>query len=78
MPHISVSLWPGKSALQHQALSDAIVKSVVQTLGYGEDAISVGFAEVDPADWMEKVFQPEIAGRWTTLTKQPGYGPDVP
>ena len=75
MPHVTVTLWPGKSPAQKRALSEAIVENVVQALGYGEESVSVGFVEVGPGDWMTKVYEPEIAGRWDTLTKHPGYGP---
>lgn len=75
MPHVSVSLWPGKSPAQKQELTDAIVHSVTRLLGYGEDSVSVSFREVEPADWMSDVFEPEIAERWQSLTKLPGYVP---
>lgn len=75
MPHVTVSLWPGKSLQEKRQLSDAIVASIIGVLGYGEGYISVGFKEVAAADWMTSVYEPEIAGRWETLTKKPGYGP---
>lgn len=75
MPHITVSLWPGKSAEQKMHLSQAIVDSVTDILGYGEVSVSVSLVEVSPDDWMTKVYEPEIAGRWDMLTKKPGYGP---
>ncbi|WP_454281024.1 tautomerase family protein [Sphingomonas sp. Marseille-Q8236] len=74
MPHVIVKLWPGKSEAQKRALSDAIVRGVTSTLGYGEDAVSVGFEEVASTDWDARVFDPDILGQWTDLTKQPGYG----
>lgn len=46
----------------------------METLEYGEDAVSVAFEEVAPAEWTPRVYEPDIAGKWTTLTKQPGYG----
>lgn len=46
----------------------------METLGYSQDAVSVAFEEVDPAEWTAKVYEPDIAGKWATLTKQPGYG----
>lgn len=75
MPHVIVKLWPGKTHAQKQALSDAIVRGVVETLGYDDEAVSVGFDEVSSADWFAKVYGPDIQDRWHTLTKQPGYGP---
>jgi len=74
MPHVVVKLWPGKSDEQKQRLSDVIERGVMDVLGYGEESVSVGFEEVAPGDWTTKVYDPDILGRWTTLTKQPGYG----
>lgn len=78
MPHVAVSLWPGKSPEQKQQLTDAIVDSVTSLLGYGEESVSVALIEVEPDRWMDAVYQPEIAGRWEQLTKPPGYGPGAP
>ena len=44
------------------------------TIGYGADAVSVGFEEVSPADWSSRVYAPDIVGRWNTLLKAPGDG----
>lgn len=75
MPHIIVKLWPGKSGEQKQRLSDLITHAVMETLNYGEDAVSVAFEEVAPDAWTTQVYQPDILGQWDRLTKQPGYGP---
>jgi len=75
VPHVIVKLWPGKTQAQKQALSDAIVRDVTSTLGYGDESVSVGFEEVPAREWSGKVYGPDIQERWATLTKQPGYGP---
>jgi 4-oxalocrotonate tautomerase len=74
MPHVIVKLWP-KPEAQKRALADAITQSVVQHLGYGEEAVSVSFEEIAPADWTEMVYQPDILNGPGTLYKKPGYGP---
>ena len=74
MPHVIVKLWPGKSTYQKQRLTQTIMQGVTDILGYGEEAVSVAFQEVAPADWTSKVYEPEILGKWAELTKQPGYG----
>lgn len=74
MPHVIVKLWPGKSYDQKRRLTETITNGVMETFGYGEDAVSVAFEEVAPEDWTAKVYEPDIVGKWTTLTKQPGYG----
>jgi len=75
VPHVIVKLWPGKSEAQKRRLTDAIVESVSGILGYGDGSVSVGLEEVPPGDWMTDVYQPDIARKWPSLTKQPGYGP---
>ncbi len=73
MPHIIVKLWPGKSDSQKQRLTELIMSGVTQALGYSEEAVSVAFEEVAPAEWKLKVFEPDIVEKWSTLTKMPGY-----
>lgn len=74
MPHVIVELWPGNSDDQKRRLTDTITRGVMETLGYGKDAVSVAFEEVAPAEWTPKVYEPDIAGKWADLTEQPGYG----
>ena len=75
MPHVIVKLWPGKSDEQKRMLSDAIVRDVTTILNCGDESVSVGFEEVAPQSWTERVFEPDILGSWDNLTKEPGYGP---
>jgi 4-oxalocrotonate tautomerase len=75
VPHVIVKLWPRKTQPQKQALSDATVRDVISTLGYGGEYLSVGFEEVPSAAWSAKVYGPDIQDRWATLTKRPRYGP---
>lgn len=75
MPHIIVKLWPGQPASAKQRLADAIVRDVEQALGLGDESVSVGFEEVSPQDWTCEVYAPDIAARWGSLLKTPGYGP---
>lgn len=75
MPHVIVKLWPGKSEARKQRLSDAITRSVMAALDYGEDAVSVAFEEVASKDWAAQVVEPDILAKWHQLTKEPGYVP---
>ena len=74
MPHVIVKLWPGKTEAQKQELTDAIVRDVTSALNCGPDSVSVAFEEVPAHDWDACVFEPDILGKWSTLTKEPGYG----
>lgn len=73
MPHVIVKAWPGKTEQQKQALADRITADVMEVLGYGEESVSVAFEEVNPGDWAEKVYRPDIQQGQGTLYKKPGY-----
>jgi 4-oxalocrotonate tautomerase len=42
-------------------------------LNYGEDSVSVAMEEVEPHQWMEKVYKPDILGKPKQIYKKPGY-----
>jgi 4-oxalocrotonate tautomerase len=75
MPHVSVKLYPGRSDYQKAELARAIEKDVIAILQCGEESVSVAIEDVQPGDWVEKVWNPEIAGKPDTLFKKPGYKP---
>ena len=72
MPHIIVKLWPGKTERQKQKLADQITQSVMKTLHYGQESVSVAFLEVCPTEWA-KVYRTDIVGNEENLYKKPGY-----
>lgn len=73
MPHIIVKLWPGKTEKQKNQLVQEITSSVMSVLHYGEESVSVRLEEVKASDWAEKVYWPDIRGKWDMLYKKPGY-----
>jgi 4-oxalocrotonate tautomerase len=75
MPHVIVKLYSGKSEQQKAALAEAVTKAVMKTLNYGEGSVSVGIEDVEPKDWSEQVYKPDIIGRADTIYKKPGYSP---
>lgn len=75
MPHVIVKMYAGRSDREKNELAAKITEAVKQTLGYGDDAVSVGIEDVAPADWAEKVYRPDIADKPETLFKKPGYNP---
>jgi 4-oxalocrotonate tautomerase len=75
MPHVIVKLWPGKSEQQKKKLAEAIVEDVVTILNLGEESVSVSIEEIEPQDWTEKVYKPDILNKPQNLYKKPGYNP---
>ena len=73
MPHVIVKLWPGKSEQQKARLAEKIVEDVTTVLNYGDESVSVAFEEVEPQDWAEKVYKPDIVRNSEQLYKKPGY-----
>ena len=73
MPHVIVKLWPGPSEQQKTRLAEAITKDVMDILDLGEEYVSVALEEVEPRDWAEKVYNPDIASKPEQLYKKPGY-----
>ncbi|HWP49568.1 MAG TPA: tautomerase family protein [Candidatus Limnocylindrales bacterium] len=73
MPHVILKLWPGRSEQQKARLAEAITKDVMSILGCGEESVSVSIEEVEPQDWAEKVYKPDIVNKPKQLYKRPGY-----
>jgi 4-oxalocrotonate tautomerase len=45
----------------------------MRVLNQGEESVSVAIEEVEPQDWAEKVYQPDIVDNSEKLYKKPGY-----
>ncbi len=75
MPHVIVKLLPGRSEQQKARLADGIVRDVVAIAKCEEKSVSVGFEEIKPEDWAEKVYKPDILDSPEKLYKKPGYNP---
>ena len=75
MPHVIVKLYSGKSERQKQDLAQAVTQAVMSALNYGEESICVGIEDVEPKNWTEQVYKPDIIAKAETIYKQPGYDP---
>jgi 4-oxalocrotonate tautomerase len=75
MPHVILKLAAGRSEQQKARIAEELTKAVMATTGNGEDAVSVSIEDVEPSDWAEAVYRPEILGKPGTLYKKPGYNP---
>lgn len=75
MPHIIVKLYPGRSEQQKIKLTKKIVENVVAIAECEEKSVSVAFEEIEPIDWAEKVYKPDIIDSRGIFYKKPGYDP---
>ena len=75
MPHIIVKLYPGRTGEQKRRLANEIVKDVVTIAKCEKKAVSVAFEEVEPNDWPETVYKPDILNKKDSLFVEPGYNP---
>ena len=75
MPHIIVKMHPGRTGEQKKILTEKIVADVVAVAGCKETSVSVAIEEVEPDDWPEAVYRPDILEGDGVLYKEPGYNP---
>ncbi len=75
MPHVIVKLASGRTDAQKTTIADALTQALIATAGCTEDDVSVAIEDVDPKQWVEAVYKPDILGKPVTLFKQPGYDP---
>ena len=75
MPHVIVKLYSGRSEEQKAKLAEALARTVMDTLGYGPESVSVSLEDVEPMDWPEQVYRPEILEKPEQLYRKPGYNP---
>lgn len=75
MPHVIVKLQSGRSEQQKAKIAEEVTKAVMATANCAEQAVSVSIEDVEPSNWVEKVYKPDIIGKPDTIYKKPGYDP---
>jgi 4-oxalocrotonate tautomerase len=75
MPHVIIKIYPGQSEQQKARIAEEVTKAIMATTGKGEATVSVGIEDVQPDNWVEAVYRPDILGKPGTLYKRPGYDP---
>jgi 4-oxalocrotonate tautomerase len=75
MPHVLVKLYAGKSEQQKAKIAEAVTKAVMQSASCAELSVSVSIQDVDPSNWAEEVYKPDILSKRDILYKNPGYDP---
>ena len=69
MPYIIVKLATGKPEQQTVQLAETIVQDVLRVLNCGGDQVSLAIQEIEPQEWSEKVYKPEILNGPESSTK---------
>ena len=75
MPHVIVKLHAGRSERQKARIAEEITKAVMAGADCAEQSVSVSIEDIEPEDWVEKVFKPDIMAKSDRLYKKPGYNP---
>jgi 4-oxalocrotonate tautomerase len=75
MPHVIVKMNSGRSEQQKAEIAAEITKAVMASAKCAEKSVSVSIEDVEPEDWVNEVYKPDILGRWDKLYKKPGYDP---
>jgi len=75
MPHVIVKLYAGRSEQQKASIAEEVTKAVMAGANCAAQSVSVSIEDIEPEDWVEKVFKPDIIAKSDTLYKRPGYNP---
>jgi 4-oxalocrotonate tautomerase len=75
MPHVIVKMYSGRSEQQKLEIAEAVAQAVMASAQCAERSVSVSIEDVDPDDWVETVYKPDIIEKPDQLYKKPGYDP---
>ena len=74
MPHVTVKHFPAAlSTAQRADLVQRVSDAVSSAFGVDEGVVSISLEPVDPQEWQQRVYRPEIVGRSDLLVKIPSY-----
>ena len=75
MPHVIVKMVIGRSEQQKAGIAEAITKAMMANANCAEQSVSVSIEDIEPGDWVEAVYKPDIMANPDRLYKKPGYDP---
>jgi 4-oxalocrotonate tautomerase len=75
VPHIIIKLVSGRSDQVKRQIAEAVTQAIITSANTKETSVSVSIEDIEPDDWTEKVYKPDIIGKPETLVKKPGYNP---
>jgi 4-oxalocrotonate tautomerase len=77
MPHVIVKMLSGRTEEQKIHLAEDITKVIMKHTGNTQRAVSIAIEDIQQSEWIEKVYNPDIAGNLENLYKKPGYDPSA-
>ncbi|MEO5759512.1 MAG: tautomerase family protein [Mesorhizobium sp.] len=75
MPHVIVKLYAGRSEQQKAGIAEAVTRAIMESAGSAERSISVSVEDIQPDEWVEQVYRPDIMEKMELVYKKPGYDP---
>jgi 4-oxalocrotonate tautomerase len=75
MPHVIIKLHSGRSDSQKARLAEVVTQAVMTGAACAEQSVSISIEDVEPDEWTEKVYKPDILAGRGKLYKKPGYNP---
>ncbi|QPC91825.1 tautomerase family protein [Mesorhizobium sp. INR15] len=75
MPHVIVKLYAGRSEQHKAGIAEAVTKAIMESAGSAERSISVSVEDIQPEEWVEQVYRPDIMEKMDLVYKKPGYDP---
>ena len=75
MPHVIIKLYPGRTEKTKKHLAKVIAEDVAQIAICEAKSVSVAIEEIDPKDWAENVYKPDVIDNKDKLYIEPGYNP---
>jgi 4-oxalocrotonate tautomerase len=75
MPHVVIKLLSGRSEQQKANLAKLVTQAVMTGAQCSEQSVSISIEDVEPAEWAEKVYKPDIMEQADRFYKKPGYNP---
>jgi 4-oxalocrotonate tautomerase len=77
MPHMIIKLQSGRSEQQKRKIGEEVTKAIMTGANCAEQSVSVSIEDIEPNDWVEKVYKPDIVLKRDFLYKNPGYDPTL-
>src|SRR5271156_3727613 len=72
MPHVIIKLQSGRSEQQKTKIAEEVTKAIMTGANCAEQSVSVSIEDVEPNDWVEKVYRPDIIQKREFLYKEIG------